>query len=226
VIDVARAVEELGALIRELNRRPGDLPADSVLAHAAQRRDAPGCLSDGELATNARSQYTAGVHTTVFLITSAAYLLFTDQDRLSEARCDSAVVPGVVQETLRYACPAVETNVRRATQDVTIGDDTIQRGQFVRTAALQANRDPRRFDSPDVFDYRRPRQGAPLAYGIGPHVCLGNHLATAVAEEVLGALADPRRDARITEPYPTFDRRAALPVLWGANHVHLELCPR
>jgi cytochrome P450 len=226
VRDTAVAVERLRVLIRELMSRPDELPAHSVLSYAAERRGTSLRLSEGELATNARSLYTAGLHTTVYLVASAAYLLFADEDLLREARRDETVIPDVVRETLRYACPAVEANVRRATQDLTIGAQSIRRGQFVRIAVLHANRDPRRFATPAVFDHRRPSQGAPLAYGAGPHVCLGNHLATAVAEEVLFALAVPHRDARLTGPDPVFERRAAIPVMWGPDQLHLELGPR
>lgn len=225
LVEAARAVEQLGDLVHDLLGRADELPTGSVLARAAARRGADGGLSESELATNVRSLYTSGVYTTVFLVASAAYLLFCDEDVLREARRDDTVIRGVVHETLRYACPAVETNIRRATRDISIGMHTIRRGQFVRTAVLYANRDPQRFDAPDLFDHRRPSQGPALAYGVGPHVCLGNHLATAVAEEVLRALAQPRRDVRLDTPHPTFHRRAAIPVMWGPDRVHLKLGP-
>ncbi len=135
-------------------------------------------------------------------------------------------MPAVVRETLRFASPAVEANLRRAARDVTIAGTVIRREQFVRTVVLRANRDPRRYEHPDVFDHRRLARGKALGFGTGPHVCLGNHLATAIAEETCAALAAPWLDALMPEPWPEFRRRPSIPVMWGPEEVHLRFGPQ
>ncbi|MFE5027893.1 cytochrome P450 [Streptomyces sp. NPDC056656] len=221
--EVTEGVESIDQLVGELLKDPHEIPPGSMLAHAAERRSTGAGLSEREVAVNARALYTAGAYTTIYLIAAAAYFLFRDDDLLAEARSDSKAIRKIVAETLRFACPAVETALRRATQDVVIGGQTIRRGQFVRTVVLHASRDPQRFPEPNAFDHRRPRQGSALAFGVGSHVCLGNHLATAIAEETCAALAAPRHGARLAEPHPEFRRRPAVPVMWGPEWVHLSV---
>jgi cytochrome P450 len=225
VAEVTDALQSIDNLIRELLTKPEQVPPRSVLAYAAAQQGEPGCPSQRELAANARALYTAGAHTTIFLIAAAACMIFGDNVILEEVRRDAEVVADVVQETLRFACPAVEVNVRRATRDVSIGAQKICQGEFVRIAVLPASRDSGHFRDPDVFDHHRRRQGRILAYGAGPHVCLGNHLATAITEETCAVLADPRYSARLVAPYPEFRRRPALPVMWGPDWLYLELGP-
>ncbi len=222
--DAVEAVDAIDGLVRRLLARPGELAPGSVLAYAADGRGGEP-LTEHEIVVNVRSLYTAGVHTTAPLIAASACFLFGDEDVLAEARRDEGVVAAVVQETLRFASPAVEANLRRATRDVSIAGKTIRREQFVRTVVLRANRDPRRYDHPDDFDHRRLRQGKALGFGTGPHVCLGNHLATAMAEETCAALVVPELDARMAGPYPEFRRRPSLPVMWGPEAVHLNFGP-
>jgi cytochrome P450 len=223
--EVTEAVESIGRLIRELLKEPRDVPSGSMMAYAVERGSHDGGLSEQEVAVNARALYTAGVYTTIYSIAAAAYFLFRDAALLEEARCEDRVVAKVVRETQRFACPAVETALRQASRDVVIGGHTIRRGQFVRTVVLRASRDPLRFPEPDKFDHRRPDQGKVLAFGVGSHVCLGNHLATAIAEEACATLVDPHYHARLGEPHPEFRRRPAMPVMWGPEWVRLSLGP-
>ena len=223
--DAVEAVAAIDGLVRSLLARPEHLPPGSVLAYAATGQGGGEPLTDHEMVVNARALYTAGVHTTAPLIAAAACFLFGDEDVLAEARRDEHVVAAVVQETLRFASPAVEANLRRATRDVTIAGKTIRRSQFVRTVVLRANRDPRRYDHPDEFDHRRVRQGKALGFGTGPHVCLGNHVATAIAERTCSALVAPGLDARLADPRPEFRRRPSIPIMWGPAEVHLAFGP-
>lgn len=219
------AVAAIDGLVRTLLDRPADLAPGTVLACAVSGQGGAGPLTEHEIAVNTRVLYTAGAHTTAPLIAASAYFLFGDEDVLAEARRDEHVVAAVVQETLRFASPAVEANLRRATRDVTIAGETIRREQFIRTVVLRANRDPRRYDDPDDFDHRRPRQGKALGFGTGPHVCLGNHLATAITEEICAALVAPRLHARMADPRPEFRRRPSVPVMWGPEELHLNVGP-
>ena len=223
--EVAEAVASIDRLVGEIVAEAHPVPAGSVLAHALERRRRGEGISEQELSANVRALYTAGVYTTTYLIAASAYFLFRDTAVLQQARKDRRVFAKVVRETERFACPAVETAVRRATRDVVIGGEPIRRGQFVRTVLLRASRDPNRFTEPDVFDHDRPNQGKELVFGVGPHICLGNHLATAITEEICGALAAAPHNARLADPHPVFRRRPALPVMWGPEWVHLELGP-
>jgi cytochrome P450 len=221
--DAAAAVDAVNGFVHDMLDRPEDILPGSMLSHAAARLGRPAALSEAEIAANVRALWTAGYHTTVYPLASAVYFLFRDAEMLAAARASRTALVQVVRETFRYACPAAETIIRRATRDVVIGGQRIGRGQFVRTVLLRASRDPRRFDHPDVFDPERTGQGPALTFGVGPHVCLGNFMATAIIEEACAALADPRHQAQLAAPEPVFVRRPAVPVTIGPEAVHLDL---
>jgi cytochrome P450 len=216
------AIEQM---VHRLLADPAEVPVDSVLGESIRRHGAPGALNPAEIATNLRSLYTAGLHTTTPLIAGVAYFLFAEPDVIEAVRADRNTVATLVRETLRYASPAVEVNIRRAVRDTHIGNHCVRAGEFVRTVVLRACRDATRFSDPDRFDLHRGREGKLLAFGTGPHVCLGKHLAIAVAEEICAVLARPRYAARLDAPYPRYVRRGAVPVMWGPEWVHIRIGP-
>jgi cytochrome P450 family 142 subfamily A polypeptide 1 len=111
---------------------------------------------------------------------------------------------------------------RIATRDVTVQGATIPAGEFVLCWLGSANRDETVFDCPDVFNVRRAKQNH-LAFGFGPHYCLGASLATLEAEIALRVLlARTRRFARVD--------RAPLPmhpsiVFRGVTSLPMQLEP-
>lgn len=220
---VAESVNAITQLVRDLLGSPVDLPRGSILSYAAGRSSDAASLSVEELAANVRSIYSSGIETTEYLVASTAYMIFSSPSALRDLRAYPSRIEAVVRETLRFACPAVEIPVRRANRDVRIFNSLIREGDWVRLVALKAERDSRRFSCPDEFDHRRTDQSMPLTYGLGPHRCLGQHLATAIAEEVGRTLADPEYGAHMDTPFPGFRRRAALPVIWGPEWIHLAL---
>lgn len=226
VLDKAlNAKNMLGKMAACLVEHPEESPDGSLIRSLGAHTNGKESLPIHELAANLRSLYTAGIHSTMHLVSSAAYLMFANDEVLTLMRKDEGIVSDVVRETLRFACPAVEVIVRRATRDVSIAPHSISRGEFVRTVVLHASRDPRKYDDPNTFHINRPHDGKTLAFGVGPHTCLGNHLATAIAEETCIALAETRHGASLALPHPRFVRRPAHPVVWGPEWVRLSLRP-
>ena len=99
-----------------------------------------------------------------------------DDGAQRQLRADPALVPNAVEEMLRWWTP-VMTFRRTATCDIELSGVTLQRGDKVVVSFASANRDPEVFDDPDVFDIHRPNAKRHLAFGAGPHVCLGAWLA-------------------------------------------------
>src|SRR6202042_2879209 len=87
---------------------------------------------------------------------------------------DPACIPDAVEELLRFDGPVVFVP-RIATQDVTVAGQRIPAGAHVNIALAVADRDPAEHSDPDQIDLRR--QERHLAFGLGPHRCLGSHLA-------------------------------------------------
>jgi cytochrome P450 len=137
-----------------------------------------------------------------------------------ELRARPELVASAVEEFLRYSTP-IQTFGRNATQDVEIGGQVIEEGAVVGLCYGSANRDPEVFADPDVVcPDRRPNRH--LAFGAGPHTCLGAHVArlemTVMLERFLLEPAPPRL---VDGDPPTWaergDRRGLrrLPVLMG-----------
>jgi cytochrome P450 len=101
--------------------------------------------------------------------------LLQHPEELRRLRDDPDLLSGAVEEMLRWWTPVMHFR-RTATRDAELGDMPIRTGQKVVVWFTSANRDPEVFEDPDRFDVRR-RPGEHLAFGHGPHFCLGAHLA-------------------------------------------------
>ncbi|HET6288227.1 MAG TPA: cytochrome P450 [Amycolatopsis sp.] len=152
------------------------------------------------------------------VIANAVEILLSRPDRLAELRKDPALMPGAVEEVLRWQSPQLLTIPRFTTTEVRIGDILIPEGEPVTVAVAAVNRDPRAFPDPDVFDIRRAAGPAwHLAFAHGPHFCLGASLARVQTEVALTALLRRFPDLALADgvlriPDPGTWRLNALPV--------------
>src|SRR5581483_4428388 len=90
-------------------------------------------------------------------------------------------------EMLRYESPSRFT-FRTATEDLHVRDVLVPEGATVALGLAQSNRDPEKFEQPDVFDITRPIQSTHLAFGFGRHFCVGAPLARLQAQLILTEL--------------------------------------
>ena len=104
---------------------------------------------------------------------------------------DTSLIPGATEEFLRYW--ALVSTCREAKVDVEFHGATIQAGDLVNICTPAASRDPKEFDNPDDIDFRRTANRH-LAFGAGPHRCIGSHLArmevSVVLEETMRLMPD------------------------------------
>ncbi|MDA8045357.1 MAG: cytochrome P450 [Actinomycetota bacterium] len=117
----------------------------------------------------------AGNETTGRLIGWLAKVLAEHPDQRRAVAADRSLIPNVIDETLRFE-PTGHSVARCVTRDVDYHGDTIPAGSPVLLIVAAANRDPRRFDRPDVYDIFRP-DIQHLTFGHGLHHCLGANLA-------------------------------------------------
>jgi cytochrome P450 family 142 subfamily A polypeptide 1 len=113
-------------------------------------------------------------------------------DQWEAMAADPSLVPGAVEEVLRWVTP-LNNMFRRAIADDEVGGQPIRRGDRLVMLYPSANRDERVFDEPFAFDIRR-NPNPHLAFGFGTHLCIGTHVARASLAEVFGQLS-----ARITD---------------------------
>jgi len=178
------AQHHLAALFEARRREPtGDLI--SVLVHANEEGEEP--LAVGELQDLLHQLITGGYETTTSALTKGMWLLLRHPDQFALLREDEARLGGFIEEVLRFDSP-VQGLWRSTACPVEIGGVELPEGATVMVRYGAANRDPDRFEDPDRFDIRRPDVREHVAFGLGPHYCIGAALARMemrVAFEVL-----------------------------------------
>jgi cytochrome P450 len=193
----------LRGLVAERRRRPGDPEAD-VLTRLIQG-DAEGSLSEAELLHNCIFLLNAGHETTTNLIGNGLHALLTHRDQLERLVAAPALMPGAVEELLRYESP-LQLNNRRALADIAISDRVLPAGTFITLGVGAANRDPAAFERPHGLDIARD-PNKHLAFGQAAHACSGMNVARLEARIAIGALlrrhprlalaGRPERDPRV-----------------------------
>ena len=132
-------------------------------------------LSEDEVIANAIVVMVGGQETTTNLIGSGMLTLLRHPDKLAELRGNPEMMPGAIEELLRFESPSQHTG-RIAHQDTVVGGMLIPKGAAVMAVMAAANRDPRRFEDPDELDFDRP-DNRHLAFGWAAHFCFGAPLA-------------------------------------------------
>jgi len=162
----------VGALVRAADADRG--ADDGKSADAG--RGAGGGMSDAELLANLTLLMFAGFETTTNLLGNGLQLILTRPDIEAALRSDELPVADFVSEVLRYDAPVQASVDRWAPADAELCGQPVAAGTQLIAMIGAANRDPRRFASPDTFDPGRADAGA-LSFGAGPHYCLGASLA-------------------------------------------------
>lgn len=175
-------------------------PREDLLSDLARVEEAGDCLSEEELMSTGVALLVAGHETTTNLIASALYLLLRHPEELARLRTHPELLPAAIEETLRFESPLQRVG-RTATRDVRIGERQIRRGDSVLALLGAANRDPEAFPEPDRFDIgRSPNRH--VAFGSGPHFCIGAALARLEAPIALAAVRRRWPDLRLgTGPF-------------------------
>ncbi len=192
--EAAQAISEFLRPIADERRREPKDDLLSALVHAEVDGER---LTDEEVVSFLRLLLPAGAETTYRLIGNTLAALLAEPELLEEVRADRSLVPGAVEEALRWES-AVGFTAREATVATSIGGVEIPAGTSILTVLGSANRDERHYEDPERFD---PRRGADdhLAFGFGKHFCLGSHLARLEATVALNALLDRLPRLRLEE---------------------------
>ncbi len=171
-------------LLGEQKRRnPG---SDVMSLLMAQRDDDGGQLSVEEFENLFWLFAVAGNETLRNGIPGGMLALLAHPDAQRALRADPSLLPGAVEEMLRWWTP-VMTFRRTATVATELAGVPIAAGDKVVVSFASANRDEAVFDDPDTFDIRR-KPGDHLVFGHGPHFCLGAHLARVQMRALFGEL--------------------------------------
>ncbi|MYW69152.1 cytochrome P450 [Streptomyces sp. SID8379] len=166
--------------------------SDDLISGLIRASDHGEHLTENEAAAMCFVLLLAGFETTVNLIGNGTYALLRNHEQMQEfrttvARGDTAVLDTAVEELLRFDGPVEFATWRFATQPLELAGQHIAKGEPVLVVLAAANRDPARFDHPDVLDLDR-RTNPHLGYGHGIHYCLGAPLARLEARTALATL--------------------------------------
>jgi cytochrome P450 len=165
---ISEYFRELIAERRRASR--GDLLSALIAAEEAGDK-----LSEDELLATCILILIAGHETTVNLIGNGVLALLRNPSELRRLRQTPALITSAIEELLRYDGP-VQRTARVASEDVTLGDRTIAKGEMVMPFIGAADRDPAHFPEPDRLDLGRA-DNRHIAFGWGIHFCLGAPLA-------------------------------------------------
>ncbi|MGH7985851.1 MAG: cytochrome P450, partial [Candidatus Binataceae bacterium] len=128
----------------------------------------------------------AGNETTTNLLGNGMLALGRNPDQFARLRANSALLPGAIEEMLRYDGP-VQATTRFTSQAVNLNGTEIPAGGFVFVILAAANRDPAQFIDPDHFEIARD-PNRHVAFGEGIHFCLGAALARSEARVAFAAM--------------------------------------
>ncbi len=195
-----------------------DLISDLVTAELDGEK-----LDDDEIYSFLRMLLPAGIETTYRSSGNLLFLLLTHPEQLEAVRTDRTLVPQAIEESLRHGSPVLLTT-RVTTTDTILGNVELPVGSSVTPMLASANRDPDVFDKPEAFDSFR-KGTRHLSFGLGPHLCLGLHLARLETRVALNALLgrlpnlrmDPVQAQRLdvhTGGDTLFRSPNHLPVIW------------
>lgn len=215
------AATNLAAYVGDLVERRRSEPDSALLSALIQQSEASDRLSRDELTSLVFLLLIAGHETTVNLIGNAMYLLLERPSLATALRSDPSLLPSAVEEFLRYESPVKMSTIRVTTEPLTVGDVTIPAGEPVLISLMGANRDPHAFADPDELDVSR-KDGQHLAFGHGPHFCLGAPLARMEGEIAIGSLLARFPRMRLAVPADELEWRPGM-LLRGLAHLPVHL---
>lgn len=207
---------EVRAYLAELVTAKRAHPTDDVLSELTGTD-----LTDEELQGMALLLLAAGFDTTANTLALGTFALLSFPDQLAALRADPSLADSAVEELLRYLSVA-KTFMRTALEDVELKGQVIEAGTPVILSYNTANRDPERFTDPHRLDVTRQANGH-LAFGHGPHLCLGQQLARVEMRVALPALFERFPSLRLAVPAEDVVTRPesadiygvkSLPVAW------------
>lgn len=199
IAESLKAGQWLRDYLRGLIDRCRSQPGDDLLSGLIAVEESGDQLTEEEILSTCSLLLIAGHETTVNLIGNAMLAMLRHPDHWAALAADADRAPAIIEETLRFD-PPVQLVARIGADDMTIGATEIAKGDTMMLLLAAAQRDPAEFTRPDTFDPDRgPLQH--LAFGRGPHFCLGAPLARLEAAVALSAVTRRFPHARpVSEP--------------------------
>jgi hypothetical protein len=170
---------------RERARPSGTLISRLLGADVAGRP-----MTEAEVATFAVTLIIAGIETTQRLIANLAFVLADDDELQAQLRADETLIPLAIEETLRLH-PPNQFRMRYGARDQALLGHPLKAGDKVFAMIASANHDDDVYENPEQFvltRFKGAREKGHLAFGVGPHLCMGSALARMETEIAIRTL--------------------------------------
>ena len=217
------AGQKLATYIDGLMRRREADPGghNDLLTRLVVEQVIPGNLSRADAVAMARLMLVAGHETTASVLAYGLFTLLRHPEQWAALKADEGLIPGAVEEMLRFTSVTQFTSTRVAIADCMIGGQLVRAGEGVLALVNAANRDPAHFPAPDEFNSHRDASNH-IAFSDGPHQCLGQPLARLELRIALAAILRRMPNLRVAVPDSDIafkhDSRSysveSLPVSW------------
>jgi|GEM_PF-980145 len=198
-------------------------PQEDLFSHLANAEDEGGALTSQELLPMAFLLLFAGYETTMNLVAGGVLTLSTHQPQLRTCMADTtgSTWEHAVEELLRFVSPLEGATWRFARTDVAIEGAVVPEGSSVLVSLAAANHDPQQHVSPHQFDIgRTPNRH--IAFGHGPHHCVGARLARIETQIALSRLYDRFPDLRLVDDVEQIPWRPGL-LVRGPQQLHVRV---
>jgi cytochrome P450 len=217
------------------DRARNAMPVLSEMMHYARTHAVPGKLKPGSWAEAIHHAAAAGevpseavpvlmidymgpsLDTTIFGISSGVWLFANYPDQWDLVRNDPSLIPSAINEILRMEAP-IQGFSRYVARDYDLDGVSLPEGSRAIVFYGAANRDPRQFPHPDRFDVRRDNAGRHMAFGAGPHACLGMNLAKLEMRALFTALV-----RKVTRFHIEAEERALNNILRGFSKLIVSI---
>ena len=207
---------------REANLRD-DLLSDLVQARFDSGERAGEGMTMAEMLDVIAQLLVAGNETTTKLIAAATLMLIENPEQMAKVRADHSLIPNLVEEALRMEAP-VQMLPRFTKEDVEVGGVAIPKGSVVMAMYGCANRDGAKYPNPDMFDVERDNARTQMAFGQGPHFCVGAALARSEARIAFELLLSRLNNIALASVDAPTHRELSM-TLRGLTNLHLTFTP-
>jgi cytochrome P450 len=210
-------LREFRLYTRDLVEQRRQSPGGDLLSRLISTEVMGDRLTDREVVTTVMGLLITGHETAVSLIGHGAIALVRHPELREQVAGDESFAELFVEELLRYDSP-VQATLRVAARDLSVGGVDVRAGSAILALLGAANRDPGQFSEPDTFDVHRSNNRSHLAFGGGPHYCVGAPLGRLEARIAVAAMAARWRSPRIRSNGVQYDKSVML-----RTQSHLEL---
>jgi len=197
------ALNVINGYFAELCQRKLKEPGNDLISALQHDQEVKGVWNDDEMRTLGFAILTAGHDSTASVTANAIYWLLHNPDLFSRLRAEPDLVPRAVDEFLRLVPNGVPgTRSRVALEDIQVGDTLVREGEVVLAIPHAANLDPSVFENPREFDLDRASDERQIAFGFGPHFCIGSLLAKMDIEMIIRGLTQRFRtlEPEVSDP--------------------------